>query len=142
MTEEEKRAYIRDNIGNTDLLVQLGEECAELSAAIFKLVRKLNGNNPTPKNVKEINADVEEEMTDVFLCIDVLGGLYINHAQYGAKLDRWCERIRKNIREKSSCTDCNYHDIFDWKCGNEKSEKYGQFTKQDDICDGWEKRND
>lgn len=138
MTEEEKRAYIRDNIGNTDLLVQLGEECAELSAAIFKLIRKINDSNPTPKTVDEINRDIEEELTDVQLCIDVIGGCYLNHNQYGAKLDRWCTRISESIRNKSSCTECNFHDIFDWQCKNEKSENYQKFTKQDDICDKWE----
>ena len=140
MTEKEKQAYIREHIGNTDLLIQIGEECAELSQAIFKLIRKINDSNPTPKTVDEINRDIEEELTDVQLCIDVIGGCYLNHSQYGAKLDRWCERISESIREKSSCTDCNFHDIFDWKCGNEKSEKYGQFAKQDDICINWEAR--
>lgn len=138
----EKQAYIREHIGNTDLLIQIGEECAELSQAIFKLIRKINQSNPTPKTVDEINRDIEEELTDVQLCIDVIGGCYLNHSQYGAKLDRWVERIRDNILKKSSCTDCNYHDIFDWRCKNEESEYYDQFTQRDDRCGKWEARDE
>lgn len=96
MTESQKRSIIRSRVSTTDLLVQVAEECNELSAAVLKLIRKLNKDNPTPKSEKEIIASIQEEMTDVFLCIDVLGGMYIDKEQYNYKLNRWVERLKES----------------------------------------------
>ena len=73
VSETEKyKMLIRDKLSNTDLLIQLSEECNELSAAITKLVRKIRDNNPTPKTLPEIEDSITEEMTDVILCLDML----------------------------------------------------------------------
>lgn len=92
----EKISYIRSKVSTTDMLVQVAEECNELSAAVLKLIRKLNGENPTPKTDEEIKANIQEEMTDVFLCIDVLGGVYLDKEQYNYKLNRWVERLKES----------------------------------------------
>ena len=96
MNETEKVNYIRSKVSTTDMLVQVAEECNELSAAVLKLIRKLNKDNPTPKSEREIIASIQEEMTDVFLCIDVLGGMYIDKKQYNYKLNRWVERLKES----------------------------------------------
>ena len=90
---ERYKMLIRDKLSNTDLLIQLSEECNELSAAITKLVRKIRDNNPTPKTLSEIEDSITEEMTDVILCLDMLNGYYTDYKIYTDKLKRWVERL-------------------------------------------------
>lgn len=93
------KMLIRDKLSNTDLLIQLSEECNELSAAITKLVRKIRDNNPTPKTLPEIEDSITEEMTDVVLCLDMLNGYYTDYKIYVDKLKRWVERLEnKNVK--------------------------------------------
>ena len=93
---ERYKMLIRDKLSNTDLLIQLSEECNELSAAITKLVRKIRDNNPTPKTLPEIEDSITEEMTDVILCLDMLNGYYTDYKIYVDKLKRWVERLENN----------------------------------------------
>lgn len=90
------KMLIRDKLSNTDLLIQLSEECNELSASITKLVRKIRDNNPTPKTLPEIEDSIIEEMTDVILCLDMLNGYYTDYKIYTMKLKRWAERLENN----------------------------------------------
>ena len=95
---ERYKILIRDKLSNIDLLIQLSEECNELSAAITKLVRKIRDNNPTPKTLPEIEDGITEEMTDVVLCLDLLNGYYTDYNIYVKKLKRWFERLEnKNV---------------------------------------------
>lgn len=97
VSETEKyKMLIRDKLSNTDLLIQLSEECNEFSAAITKLVRKIRDNNPTPKTLPEIEDSITEEMTDVILCLDMLNGCYTDYNIYITKLKRWTERLKNN----------------------------------------------
>lgn len=93
---ERYKMLIRDKLSNTDLLIQLSEECNELSAAITKLVRKIRDNNPTPKTLPEIEDSITEEMTDVILCLDMLNGYCTDYNIYITKLKRWTERLENN----------------------------------------------
>lgn len=93
---ERYKMLIRDKLSNTDLLIQLSEECNELSATITKLVRKIRDNNPTPKTLLEIEDSITEEMTDVILCLDMLNGYYTDYNIYVKKLKRWFERLENN----------------------------------------------
>lgn len=93
---ERYKMLIRDKLSSTDLLIQLSEECNELSAAITKLVRKIRDNNPTPKTLPEIEDSITEEMTDVVLCLDLLNGYYTDYNIYVKKLKRWFERLENN----------------------------------------------
>lgn len=126
----EKINYIRSKVSTTDMLVQVAEECNELSAAVLKLIRKLNGENPTPKTDEEIKANIQEEMTDVLLCMNVLGELYIDKEQYNRKLDRWMQRLK--YAEKI-CGKCKHFDMFSCVC-----EKNDIYTKYSENCDSWE----
>ncbi len=128
----EKINYIRSKVSTTDMLVQVAEECNELSAAVLKLIRKLNGENPTPKTDEEIKANIQEEMTDVLLCMDVLGELYIDKEQYSKKLDRWTQRL-KSAEENRKCLNCKHFDRFAWRC-----EEKHIYSKADEVCDSWE----
>ena len=83
-----------------DALVQLGEECSELSAIVFKLIRKIDETNPTPLSFSEINQRVDEEVTDVMLCLDVIGGDFGDMELYRKKLDRWVKRLEEKENGK------------------------------------------
>ena len=96
---ERYKMLIRDKLSNTDLLIQLSEECNELSATITKLVRKIRDNNPTPKTLPEIEDSIIEEMTDVILCLDMLNGYYTDYNIYVKKLKRWFERLENKNDE-------------------------------------------
>lgn len=96
---ERYKMLIRDKLSNTDLLIQLSEECNELSATITKLVRKIRDNNPTPKTLLEIEDSITEEMTDVILCLDMLNGYYTDYNIYVKKLKRWFERLENKNDE-------------------------------------------
>ena len=97
---EEKRIYIREKLSVMDALVQLGEECSELSAIVFKLIRKIDETNPTPLSFSEINQRVDEEVSDVMLCIDVIGGVFGDMELYRKKLDRWVKRLEEKENGK------------------------------------------
>lgn len=94
MTKIDRNKYTP--FDTTSLLIQLLEECNELSAAITKLVRKIRDNNPTPKTLPEIEDSIIEEMTDVILCLDMLNGYYTDYKIYTMKLKRWAERLKNN----------------------------------------------
>ena len=99
MNEIENIDYIRENLSDKARLIQLGEECAELSAAIFKLFRKTETDNPTPKSLEEVHANLIEEIEDVVLCISVISEYLRDKKVYEAKLKRWVERLKE--REKN-----------------------------------------
>lgn len=90
--------YIRDQLGDEELLAQLSEECNELAKAALKMRRVLDGRNPTPVRMSEAWANLQEEIADVLLCLQALDIDYTEPeygAQMAAKLDRWAGRLRK-----------------------------------------------
>lgn len=91
-------SYIRDQIPEEELLVQLAEEASELAQAALKFHRVLDGRNPTPVRLSEAWANLQEEVADVLLVLHVLGIEY-NEPEYtvqmDAKLDRWVGRLRE-----------------------------------------------
>ena len=97
---EEKRNFIRKKLGVRDALVQLGEECSELSAIVFKLIRKIDDNNPTPLYFNEIMEKVDEEITDVMLCLDIMHEVFGDMELYRKKLDRWVKRLEEKENGK------------------------------------------
>ena len=96
-----KEPTIIDQIGEPAFLVQLAEECSELSQAALKLARKMRDENPTPKTYKECRDSLQEEMADVLLCIDQ----YMNEQESDftvwvyeikkQKLERWKQRLNE-----------------------------------------------
>lgn len=86
-------------VSRQERLVQLAEECAELSKAALKLRRALGGGTPTPISPEKAEADFMEELSDVYTCIIALG---YDHPKYAGKIDetvrqkfkRWAERLK------------------------------------------------
>ena len=96
---ERYKMIIYDKLSYTDLLIQLAEECNELSAAIIKLVNNNLSNNLIPKTLIEEN--IIEKMTDVVLCLDLLNGAYTDYNIYITQLKRWVRRLRNEDGEKN-----------------------------------------
>ena len=99
--------YIKDRLGDTEILAQLAEECAELGQAALKLRRVLDGKNPTPKTPEEAKADLVEEIADVMGCLTLIGMLDdadIDEAQriMMRKYARWAERLRVVLEEREA----------------------------------------
>lgn len=94
-SENESLNYIREKLSDKARLLQLGEECAELSAAIFKLFRKKETDNPTPKSLEEIYENLIEEIEDVAVSISVISEYLRDKKVYEAKLKRWVERLKE-----------------------------------------------
>lgn len=69
-TEAEKEILPTD-LDEETLYDQLAEECAEFIQAVMKL-KRVNGDNPTPKTAKECYENLKEEMGDILLCIDAI----------------------------------------------------------------------
>ena len=94
MKKSDKLDKIKANIGQTEVLAQLAEECAELSHAALKLRRGLDGRNVTPISVLEAEIDVQEEMADVFLLMVMCGMQDGEMAEtIYKKVPRWCRRL-------------------------------------------------
>lgn len=91
--QDAKVKFIYENVSDTSRLLQAGEECAELIAAIFKYLRKMSADNPTPKTKEEIVANIKEEIMDIQLCIDMVDSKLIDYDIYNRKLNRWAKRI-------------------------------------------------
>lgn len=88
------------NLPENIRLIQLAEECAELSQAALKLVRALDGD--TPVSEMECRKNVIEEMADVNLCMMVLttepDRMAIEAVMRG-KATRWKNRLLKKQKE-------------------------------------------
>ena len=54
-------------------LLQLAEECSELSKACLKARRAITKTNPTPKSTLECFQEITEEAADVLLCMHACG---------------------------------------------------------------------
>ena len=82
-------------MSDTSRLLQAGEECAELIAAIFEYLRKMSADNPTPKSEEEILHNITEEIMDVQLSLDTVGSNLIDYDIYTSKLNRWVKRLKQ-----------------------------------------------
>lgn len=89
-----------DKIGIENLLIQVAEECSELSKATLKLHRVATGT--TPVSLEDAKENLIEEMADVLVCMEALkyelGNVIpdlntelVKIAEY--KTDRWYNRV-------------------------------------------------
>lgn len=60
-------------LGANEVLLQLAEECAELSQACLKMVRANKGL--TPKGIGECKDGLTEELSDVKMCMELVESL-------------------------------------------------------------------
>ncbi len=94
MTYKEMRDRVAFETTRTDRLLQLAEECNELSQAILKLERARRGSNPTPRSYDECYNNLLEELVDVEVCMDAC---LIRNENFQArkteKMARWLHRL-------------------------------------------------
>lgn len=102
--QDAKIKFICENVSDLSRLLQVGEECAELIAAIFKYLRKMSADNPTPKTEEEIIANIKEEIMDIQLCLDMVDGSLIDYEIYNRKLNRWARRLGYGKTESEEVT--------------------------------------
>lgn len=101
-----KAEAIRTRLSLEDQLLQLAEECGELSAAVLKLVRIRRGSSPTPMTEIEALGRIEEELTDVRVCLDVIGDQLWRSDLYAYKMSRWYDRLKeRRCRKNESQTE-------------------------------------
>lgn len=93
---------VTDYLNEKDLLAQLAEEAFELAQAALKLVRAMDGKNPTPVTVQDARQNLIEEFADVQLCRDII----LNNDEYlkiesviDQKEDRWVKRLEEAERK-------------------------------------------
>lgn len=90
--------YISDSVSEHRLYEQLAEECCELAQAALKMSRYLQNEDSVDMNKKEIHSKLDEEMTDVFVCLDTLHRRpNINMELAAKKANRWKNRIEKTM---------------------------------------------
>jgi NTP pyrophosphatase (non-canonical NTP hydrolase) len=86
---------IRTLLSDAELLAQLAEEASELAHAALKLRRVRDGKNYTPVTFQEAYDQLKEEVSDVMLCLEVLG-VDGDRRTMEVKLERWADRLRKH----------------------------------------------
>lgn len=86
----------RDYLNTFQLLNQLAEEAAELASAANKMIRIIDGANPTPVSAEDGWQNVVEEFTDVQVC----AGEILNLSDWekvvnmrDEKTTRWMQRL-------------------------------------------------
>lgn len=57
---------VTDYLTTAEILAQMAEEASELAQAALKLRRAYDGTNPTPKSVEECEANLLEELAEVW----------------------------------------------------------------------------
>ena len=86
-------------IGEAAMYEQLAEEASELIQACMKKVRKLRGENPTPKTEEEIDANIKEEYSDLIQCAREFN-LVPDEEQIERKRQRFYSRYEDMIANK------------------------------------------
>ena len=88
---------IIDKVGESAILEQLAEECAELAKVALKLSRVMRKENPTPVTVNDAFDNLVEEIGDVRLLLRVTDFMYDGidtQETEKYKLQRWENRIK------------------------------------------------
>lgn len=90
--------YISDSISEHRLYEQLAEECCELAQAALKMSRYLQEEDSVAMTKEEIYSKLDEEMTDVFVCLDTLYRRpNIDMELAAKKANRWKDRINETM---------------------------------------------
>lgn len=109
-------------------LLQLIEELGEASQAAAKLLRVLDGENPTPVTESEAREHLCEEAADVHLAIWSLKELDedLVNKYIEAKRKRWIERLSEPRKESENTAYWSYDpNGMDWGLGAWKCSKCG-----------------
>lgn len=92
---------IHDRLPKFVVLMQLAEECAEVSKAALKLARIYQGENPTPVTEEEAIMMLNEEVADFFVCCSCIEEIDwdVVSSIYDEKMKRWATRLA-NVKEQ------------------------------------------
>lgn len=71
----------------------LAEECCELAQAALKMIRSVDGGNPTPLSYADCAEKIEEEIGDVMMYLELLGHLPRGTTKDNPKWARWAQRL-------------------------------------------------
>ena len=111
-----KTRTIVSTVGIPALLEQTAEECIELAHACLKLSRKIRNENPTPKPLNDIVAEVNEETADVINCINIMSDIELTDdnltdLEMRDKMARWATRLEK-MKYMESDEDPELHKVI------------------------------
>lgn len=129
MTLIEQAKKIRQ-LSEHALLLQFAEESVEAAMAAIKLVRILDGENPTPVTEEEARANLTEEMADIQVVQTILG---VDPREideiYTEKMERWAKRLEE-MQPEGAYWQWN-PDGMDWGLGAWECSKCG--CKNDNL---------
>lgn len=97
MTKEKRLgdllAEIKQELTLSERLAQVAEESAELAKAALKYRRALDGDNPTLVTVPDAIHHMEEEISDLWLCLMACGMDDPDDFEIERKATRWVNRL-------------------------------------------------
>ena len=104
--------FVRNNLDETDVLLQLAEEAGELAQAAAKKARILLNNNPTPVTPHQADVNLLGEFADVLVCYSIL---FANSkdkqvmSEAKRKLERWVTRLGGISHHTSTAEERSYY---------------------------------
>lgn len=108
MKPYEARQFVQQNLSERAIILQLAEEASELAAAANKLVRVLDGENPSPVTPEQARLDILEEFGDILNCMDLIvtptENIFVGEKR-AEKCVRWAVRIMEKRGEVTPETD-------------------------------------
>ena len=93
MGNDAKR-FVAAHLGQRAALEGLAEECCELAQAALKLIRAIDGENPTPVSEEACIKKIQEEAGDVLMLLEFLGIVSDGTTADNPKWACWARRIR------------------------------------------------
>lgn len=101
---DENLSYIYDTLSDDDLKLQIIEKASELIQAICKLIRAINGTNPTSVSILDAQKAVYEKIADTLVAIEA-SLVTVEQAGVSAiqqeKAERWASRIKEARRDEA-----------------------------------------
>ncbi len=83
---------VRKAVPAPALYEALAEEATEVAQAALKMARIQRQENPTPVDLVDATKSLNEELTDLLLCMDVVN-MHADQNLAMAKLNRWISRL-------------------------------------------------
>lgn len=94
-----------EKIGLPAMLEQTAEECTELAQACLKYARWIRNENPTFRDVDEIEDNLAEEVADVVICISELKDHAYDYEAYSDWVNAKKDRIKVRFSDGFMGTD-------------------------------------
>lgn len=102
MKPYEAKKFVQENLSQRAIILQLAEEASELAAAANKLVRVLDGENPSPVTPEQARLDILEEFGDILNSMDLIitptENVFVGEKR-AEKCVRWAVRIMEERGE-------------------------------------------